>query len=131
MLIIVLKKTFSSNLPQMGTKLTSPQFVCFFCWIVCITFVDWPTKNVRSYFQYRPVSEILTIANFQTQRAGRLRWMKLCSSDDLFNMVPKNSLRIIRKCAFIEDIFKSTIHLFITYLFITYLLIAYLFITYL
>ena len=30
MLIIVLKKTFSCNLPQMGTKLTSPQFVFFF-----------------------------------------------------------------------------------------------------
>ena len=56
----------------------------FFLWY------GWPMKGVKSYFQSRSLSEILTISNLwhTTSRIWtcaepefRLWWMKLCSSD--------------------------------------------------
>ena len=59
----------------------------------------WPTKGVKPYFQPRPLSEILTIANHQHAASStwtcaepefRLCWMKLCSSDNHYTTVPAN-----------------------------------------
>ena len=59
-----------------------------------MSFLDWSddvwlTDERRLALQPGPLSEILTIANLYTQRAGfefrpefRLCWMKLCSSDN-------------------------------------------------
>ena len=52
---------------------------------------SWPTKGVKPYFQPRPLSEIFTISNLWHAASKiwicaepdfRLRWMKLCSSDN-------------------------------------------------
>ena len=53
----------------------------------------WPTKRVKPYFQTRPLSEILTIANLQHALAGlepefRLYGMKLCSSGKHYTTSP-------------------------------------------
>ena len=56
-----------------------------------------PTKGVYPYFQPRPLSEILTIANLRhavsriwtcAETEFRLSWMKLCSSDNHYTTAP-------------------------------------------
>ena len=55
----------------------------------------WSAKGVYPYFQSRPLSEILTIVNLWhvtsriwtcTEPEFRLRWMKLCSSDNHYTI---------------------------------------------
>ena len=62
----------------------------------------WPTKGVKPYFQLRPLSVILTIANLQhpasriwayAEPEFRLCWMKLYSSDNLYTKVPQVQLK--------------------------------------
>ena len=48
----------------------------------------WPTKGVWPYFQSRPLSEILTIANLRNA-AFRLYWMKLCNSNNNYTTTPR------------------------------------------
>ena len=57
----------------------------------------WPTKGVKPYFQQRPLSEILTIANHWhtasriwtcVEPEFRLSWLKLCSNDNRYTTAP-------------------------------------------
>ena len=78
--------------PRLNVLIFEPHSrLSFFCKFSYELFLrnGWPAKGVKLYFQPRPLSEILTIANLWhtasktwtwVESEFRLCWMKLCSS---------------------------------------------------